>query len=161
MKISIVISAVILILTIAGVSPHVGAVGNVGPKNTQVSSKNNEKGKTLTFVLKEANRTQTLKVNFISEYKIHFTLKIDGQCKKTVSGLALGGKGDYENEEDEKGEMYPAIAYEYEGKDDYVLSIGIAVETAGYKQDKAILLEAEDKSGCPVTIKTMTLAAFN
>jgi len=60
-------------------------------------------------------------------------------------------------EDDGLGSTYPSIAYYFKGKDGYRLSIGIAVETMGYKRDKAILLEANDKSGCPVIVKTMNL----
>ena len=157
MNIKTVVITVTLILSVTGISSWALATGSASPENINNSTVNNQKGKILNFMLKEAGKTQTLKVRFISDYKIHFTLTIDGPCKKTVSGFAQGAKGDYENEEDEKGEIYPAIAYEYEEENGYVLSMAIAVETVGYKQDKAILLEAEDKSGCPVIVKTMKL----
>jgi len=157
MKVSNLAPTILCILIFTNASPSAEASSEVRSESSQQNAKSNAKEKELSFVLKEKDKVQTLKIKHVSEYKIEFTLKIDGPCKKTISGIAIGARGDYENEEDEKGEMYPAIAYEYEGKDDYVLSIGIAVETVGYKQDKAILLEAEDKSGCPVTVKTMKL----
>lgn len=127
-----------------------------GSSSDQGVTSNNQKRNKLTFVLKDGNKIQTLIVKPISEYKISFVLSVDGPCKKSIAGVAVGVEGDYEMEDDGKGDTYPAIAYVYRGKDDYELSMSLAVETKGYKRDKAILLEAEDRSGCPVTVKTMS-----
>jgi len=61
--------------------------------------------------LKDGSKRQTLIVKPISEYKINFVLSIDGACKKSVSGVAVGVKGDPEMDEDETGDSYPAISY--------------------------------------------------
>lgn len=125
-------------------------------QNASSGEKNNNN---LTFMLKDGGCTQTLIVDQISKNKIHFRLNLAGTCKKNISGIAvLASDGpDLENEEDENGEMYPAVAYDYTRKDGYELGLSIAFEGGAYKRDKAIVAEVKDMDGCPVIIKTMRL----
>jgi hypothetical protein len=149
------ILTMLVLFTSTGMNIGCAVAKDVDFKKSQVKARKDERRKKLTFVVKNKSKRQTLIVEPISEYKIYFVLNIDGACKKSVSGVAVGVNGDPELEEDETGDTYPAISYIFEKKD-YSLDIRIAMEVAGdYKRDRAALIESGDKSSCPVISKTM------
>lgn len=117
-----------------------------GNTSSSVVNKENKASvsKIRTYAVSDEKTHQKLDILFQSENVITFTLKIDGVCSRELSGEAVSSNLDYEIDEDENGEAYPAEEFVYKDGDDYYLSIRVdAIE-----RDK-VRVKEEGALSCP------------
>lgn len=111
----------------------------------------------VVFRYQDSETQQYLRIHFLSKRKIHFVLRVDEDCHKTIEGTAINRADDYTVDADEAGVLFPANEFVYRERDGHTLYITIAARTKGFKQDKAYVSELRDRSGCPVSEDIMYL----